>query len=237
MNVRAGFDFELRIGTQDDGHGVSVRSPGGGAESDFSLPFSEAEVEDFLAELDRSRALRDAHTSDFELAKDFGGRLFDALFHGRIVTPFRRSLGLARRDGVQLRIRLRCEDAPGLAQLPWEYLYNRAENDFLALSALTPIVRHIPREAIPPVRVVPPLRILAVVSSPRDYPPLDTVSERSKLERALQESVRGDLLAGGRVMLEWLTKQEGESTLTALQRVLRRGDYHAFHFVGHGRFD
>jgi len=237
MGRQAGFDFELTITAQGERYAVNVRSPVGRAGGDFVPPFSKSEVEDFLLRLDRSRGMRSARASGVELAKDFGGRLYDALFHGQLLTQFRRSVDRAQREGAQLRVRLQLQDAPHLAQLPWEYLYNRAENDFLALSTLTPITRYIRREPISPLRVVPPLRILAVVSAPRDYPPLDAAAERDKLERALRESIRGDLLAGNRMAVEWLTWQEGEPMLVALQRILRRGDYHVFHFIGHGRFE
>jgi hypothetical protein len=237
MKGQTGFDFELTVTAQGEGYAVNARSPVGWAEDDFGLPFSGPEVENFLLKLDRSCGMRDARTSDIELAKDFGGRLFDALLHGQLLALFRRCVDLARREGAHLRIRLQCQDVPHLAQLPWEYLYNRMENDFLALSALTPIVRYVSREPIPPLRVVPPLRILTVVSAPRDYPPLDVAAERNKLERALLGSIHGDLLAGNRVAVEWLDRQESESTLVALQRTLRRGDYHVVHFIGHGHFD
>lgn len=237
MGGQAGFDFELAIMAQDEGYAVSVRSPGGQAGSDFGLPFSQPEVEDFLLKLGHSYGMGGAHTPDVELAKDFGGRLFNALFHDQVSAQFRRSLSLVQREAARLRIRLLLQNASNLAQLPWEYLYNGAENDFLALSTLTPIVRYVPREPILPLRIVSPLRILVAISSPRDYPPLDAMTERDKLERALRESARGDLLAGNRVAVEWLTRQEGESMLVALQRTLRRGDYHVFHFIGHGLFD
>jgi hypothetical protein len=240
MNRQAGFDFELTIKAQGEGYVVSAHSSVGRTEGGFVLPFSESQIDDFLLKLGRSRGMRGAHTPDVELAKDIGERLFNALFHSQLLTQFRRSVGLAQREGAQLRLRLQLQDAPHLAQLPWEYLYNRAENDFLALSALTPIVRYVSHQSVLPlraVRVVPPLRILAAISSPRDYPPLDAAAERGKLERALQESIHGDLLADNRVAVEWLAWQEGEDTLVALQRTLRRGDYHVFHFIGHGQFD
>jgi hypothetical protein len=237
VNGQAGLDFELTIMARGGGYVLNARSPVGRAESDFILPFDEPEVENFLLNLHSSRGVNGERVSDARPAKDFGGRLFNALFHGHLLAQFQRSVDLARREGAQLRIRLQLQDAPHLARLPWEYLYNRVENDFLALSALTPIVRHIPRKPISPLRVVPPLRILVSISNPRDYPPLDVAVERGKMERALRESIRGDLLSGNLVVMEWLTSQEGESTLDALRRTLRRGDYHAFHFIGHGHFD
>ncbi|MCR4405726.1 MAG: CHAT domain-containing protein [Anaerolineae bacterium] len=237
MDWRTALDFEVLIVTLEEGYRVSVHSPAGRAESDFSVPLSESEVEGFLLEMDRSWGVGGGALSAIELAKDCGGRLFNALFRDSILVLFRRSVNLAQREGAPLRVRLQWSDTPQLSRLPWEYLYNPATNDFLALSALTPIIRYVPGEAVRPVRVAPPLRVLGVISSPRDYPPLDIETEQGQLERALRESVRGDLLAGEQVVVEWLTRQEGESTLVALQRVLRRGDYHVFHFIGHGHFD
>lgn len=237
MDWRTALDFEVLITALEKGYRASVRSPAGRAESDFSVPLSGSEVENFFLELDRSYGIGGGSLSAVALAKDCGGRLFNALFRDSILVLLRRSVNLTQREGTPLRIRLQWPDAPQLSQLPWEYLYNPTTNDFLALSALTPIVRYVPGEAVRPVRVVPSLRILGVISSPRDYPSLDTGAEQDQLERALRESGRGDLLAGGRVVVEWLTRQEGESMLVALQRALRRGDYHVFHFIGHGHFD
>src|SRR5262249_21054998 len=76
--------------------------------------------------------------------------------------------------------------------------------------------------------VEPPLRILVMISSPRNYQPLDVEREWSKLEESL-----GELQEQGAAVLERLP----EPTLEALLRRLRRTEYHVFHFVGHGGFD
>jgi hypothetical protein len=128
-----------------------------------------------------------------------------------------------------LRIRLRLRNAPQLADLPWEYLYNSSLNRFLALSVETPLVRFLDLpERVRPVKVSPPIRVLVMISSPTDYPQLNVEAEWKKLTEALN-----DLEHGGRVTLERLD----DATLAALQRRLRQGEYHIFHFVGHGEFD
>jgi CHAT domain-containing protein len=81
---------------------------------------------------------------------------------------------------------------------------------------------------IQPLKIKPPLRVLAMISSPRDYPSLDVAGEWAKLEQAVD-----DLEQRGRVILERLE----DATLSALQQRLRRGEYHIFHFIGHGIFD
>ncbi len=235
MHRQSSLDFELKVTARGEGYVVHARSPLGAAVTEFTRDFLGPDVEDFVLRLSSCGA-GDA-LSDVELAKRVGEQLFVAVFAGEVGTHLQRSMDLARREGTRLCIRLRLQKVPELASLPWEYLYNRTENDFLALSALTPFVRYIAREPIPPLRVVPPLRILLAISMPRDYPPLDAAGERDKLERALRESIQGDLLAENRVQIDLVSRQDGESMLTALQRALRRDDYHIFHFVGHGHFD
>ena len=69
-----------------------------------------------------------------------------------------------------MRIKLRIE-SPELAALPWEYLYDGNRGDYLTLSASTPVVRYIPLpQTMAPLQVQPPLRILAMVVSPRHAP-------------------------------------------------------------------
>jgi hypothetical protein len=72
------------------------------------------------------------------------------------------------------------------------------------------------------------LKILVMMSSPIDYPGLDVEYEWSRLNEAL-----AGLIDGGQVQLERLP----EARLGALQRALRRDEYHVLHFIGHGGFD
>jgi hypothetical protein len=128
-----------------------------------------------------------------------------------------------------LRIRLRFSDCPELAELPWEYLYDRERNRFLCLSDRTPLVRYL--EVVDSVRVVPvtpSLRILVVIANPSDLQQLDSEQEWSNVTAALSE-----LTQQGRVEVVRLE----EPTLGALHRQLRGGNYHIFHFIGHGAFD
>jgi hypothetical protein len=139
------------------------------------------------------------------------------------------SLDEARRQGGGLRIRLRLTEAPELANLPWEYLYNPSRNRFLGLDVETPLIRFLDLpERVEPLTVTPPLRILVMISSPVDFPTLDVEREWQKLQEAL-----ADLTQLGLVALERLR----EARLDLLQRHLRRGEYHILHFIGHGGFE
>jgi len=67
-----------------------------------------------------------------------------------------------------------------------------------------------------------------MISSPSDYLRLDVERERSRLEETLEP-----LIKAGKVRVKWLENP----TLTDLLRCLREGEYHLFHFIGHGGFD
>ncbi len=224
-------DFDIRLEKREQRYAVSViRSPAGEAEGEFVLPFSDLELENLILKVGRTRrGVRHIGSPEWQAARAFGGKLFEAVFKGDVRGCFRSSLDKATLEDKGLRIKLRLLDAPELADLPWEYLYNRPLNRFLSLSAHTPIVRYIELpEPIRPLAVKPPLCILVMVSSPSDYAQLDVEREKANLQEALS-----GLEEHGMVKLEWLE----EATLLALQRRLRRERYHIFHFIGHGEFD
>lgn len=162
-------------------------------------------------------------------AQQVGGQLFEALFRDEVLTCWRRSLDRAQQQGKGLRLRLRLAQTPELANLPWELLYDRSRQRFLALSAETPLVRYMdlpepPPDLTPGLR----LRVLAVIASPQGFPPLDAAREWANLEAAL-----ADLQRRGIVTLDRLAPP----TLEALQGQLQRHEYHILHFLGHGVFD
>ncbi len=158
-----------------------------------------------------------------------GGQLFEAVFRGATETCLRRSLDEAERQGKGLRLRLRLSDAPELANLPWEYLYDRSSDHFLALSRETPLVRYLDLPQSPrDLQGEPKLRVLVVIASPAGYPALDTEREWDNLRSALH-----DLGERGGVALERLDPP----SVGALQAQLLRQEYHILHFLGHGGFD
>ena len=149
-----------------------------------------------------------------------GGELFRAVFQGELLKAFQGCLAKAR-GGPGLRIRLRLNDVPHLAGLPWEYLYDAEGQGFLALSVRTPVVRYLElSEGIGTLLVEPPLRVLAVISTPRGY-------------RELAEADEEPLRRGGLIEVERLARP----TSAALEERLRTGQpVHVLHFVGHGGF-
>ncbi len=224
-------DLDLLIERAPNGYRARViDSPVGQAVNDFTLPFSDLEIENFLLRIGVARrAFRRLETQEMTASKSFGARLFDAVFGGDLRGCLRSSIDEANRQRSGLRIRLRLSDVPELADLPWEFLYNSSINRFLSLSVETPLVRYLELpERVQPLAVTLPLNILVMISSPRGFPPLDVDREWSKLKEALSP-----LESKGLVALERLP----DGTLTTLQRRLRQQTFEVFHFIGHGAFD
>lgn len=218
-------NFDLLI-EREQGYRARVSSPEGEAANSFSMPFSDQELAGFLERVSQPwQSTRAIDSPELDAIKDFGGRLFSAVFDKSVGACFRTSLATASR----LRIRLRLKDVPELAYLPWEYLYDPLVESFLSLSSDTPIVRYMemPRR-IQALGVKPPLRVLVMISSPTDEAKLDVEAEWTKLTKSVEK-----LMKKGSVVLERL----GKATLSALRQRLRQEDVHIFHFIGHGRFD
>lgn len=225
-------DFDLSVERSGDGYCARVlRSPCGEAEHHFTRPLSEIELRDFGSGVVRSRqGMRSANVGDIERVRSYGARLFDTVFGAEVQQCLLDSLREARaRPDTGLRIRLRLNGAPELAELPWEYLYRTSKRQFLALTTNTPIVRYLDlQDSARPVAVKPPLRILAMISSPSDADPLDAEAEWANLEKAV-----ADLQGRGQVVLHKLET----ATLDALRWQLREEAYHVFHYVGHAGYD
>ena len=222
------FDLEISPGDGQFYPVAVLSSPAGEARTEMELPLSFEDLREWLFELDI------VLFGDMEgivaprLDWSFGSLLFDALFAGDIRTRYDISRQMAREKGAGLRIKLRIND-PELAILPWELLYDARTDEFLALSRHTPVVRYLevgrPAQAL---QVRPPLRVLSMVSSPRDLEPLDVETERARMEQAL-----APLVEQGRVELVWLE----EPTWRALQEAMQAGPWHIFHFIGHATDD
>jgi hypothetical protein len=162
------------------------------------------------------------------MLRDFGARLFSALFDGDVLSRYAESVGTARaKDEKGLRIRLHIE-APDLAGLPWELMYNREKREFLGLSKQALITRyiHVPRPPAP-LHTDHPLRILISIASPEDLLKLDSGAEVARIEQALAVPLEHDLVQ---------FKVLHNTTTRALQKALL-DPYHVLHIIGHGTFD
>ena len=227
-------DFELEIGPGEAGeYPVAViRSPAGEVRLTMQFPFDGPTLTNRLQALEiallrSSGTRRRAATREEQVVEQFGRELSEAVLAGEVRVLFDVSRREAFEQDLGLRLKLRIQ-APDLAVIPWEFLYDSREGEYLALARGTPVVRYLELpQPIKPLTVMPPLQILGMIASPRDQDPLDTDRERKRLETAV-----GPLQKQGRVALTWV---EGE-TWRDLQRAMRTGEWHIFHFIGHGAF-
>jgi hypothetical protein len=225
-------DIELEISAGGAGtYMVAARSPSGEATATMRLPFDEAEIQSHLRALQTALLLSTARTrrviSEVEQpVRQFGAALFDTLIAGDVRVLVGASRDRAAHEGKRLRLVLRIRP-PELSRLPWEFLYNTGTDEYLALTM--PLLRY--PEVLEPRRALeasPPLEILGMVALPSDRDPLDVEEEQQWLEAALV-----DLERAGQVRLTWI----GGQTWRDLQRAMRQGRWHVFHFIGHGGFD
>ncbi len=227
------FELEIQLGSGRDYPVVVLHSPAGEAHAVMHFPFDQLALESRLDKLQiallRSGGARRSVLSDEEKAvQDFGQALFEAVFTGEVRNRYDVSCERAVQKEQGLRLKLRIQ-APELAALPWEFLYDPRQAEYICLSRNTPLVRYLElQQPIQSLKVTPPLRILGVIASPSDLPPLDVARERERVERAV-----AGLRAQGLAELTWSAGQ----TWRDLQREMQGGPWHILHFVGHGGFD
>lgn len=228
-------DFEIEVEPGTDGsYPVEVtRSPAGEAHGILRLPYDASQLTDQLREVElailRSGARRRRVVSaELTTVRGFGSALFTALLPEEIRTAFQISRREAADRGVGLRVKLRI-NPPEIAALPWEFLYDASEDEYLCLERSSPLVRYLelPR-ACETLTISPPLQILGMVAAPSDQDPVDVAHEQRRLAEALAA-----LTARGLVTVEWVEDQ----TWRGLQRALRRRNWNVFHFIGHGLYD
>lgn len=218
-------NVDLAFSRRGASYGLALTSDGAHASGRFTMPHTHDELERF-------RAARDSNepASATDAVKLFGGKLFQALFKGRIGTAFRSIEATSGTSSAGLRLRLFLADTPELMNVPWEYLYDRSLNRFLCLSKNTAIVRYLDvPTTIRPLVVAPPLRILVVLPKPGDLPALDLEREWDALNDSLAEPI-----SRGQVSLERLMPA---SVASLRRRMRRKSPVHVFHFAGHGLFD
>ena len=142
-------DFDLEIGPgQGREYPVAVlRSPAGEAREVMRFPFDELQLDSRLKDLQiallRSGGRRRQILSSEEQAvQAFGRALFNALFAAEVRSRYDVSQSKAAEQDRGLRVKLRIT-APELAALPWEFLYDSRQADFVCMSRNTPLVRYL----------------------------------------------------------------------------------------------
>ncbi len=227
------FELEITAGSRRQYPVAVIRSVAGEAHETMPFPFTEQALAYQLLTLENALLRsggkrRQILSSEGQTVQNFGRALFDALFIGEVRNRYAVSQSEALRQSKGLRVKLRIQP-PELAALPWEFLYDVSLGEYICLSRNTPIVRYLELPQPPrPVTITPPLSLLGMASSPKDLPELDLAREKQRVEAALE-----GLRTRGLVKLTWLPGRSWQE----LQRAMRSGPWHIFHFIGHGGFD
>lgn len=159
-----------------------------------------------------------------------GEELFRALFQGKTLSLFERSLDDLEvdADGI-FRLELTFDPSDPqvalLQSLPWELLRKPDAPVFLALDRQRSIVRYLLVDRRISAAPKPKkLRILAVAAEPRlsGAPYLDLEGELRNLRSAVEESQNLELI------------ELQSATLAALHHALVKHECHVLHFLGHG---
>jgi CHAT domain/WD domain, G-beta repeat len=226
-------DFRVEIGMcGPDGYGVILRPLDGGEETaTMRLPVSGSQLDALAgripgAVITSSVMTRDGIFTAEQPVKQLGTLLFEALLGdgGRALLSVSRNQ--AARQGGQLRLVLQIGPAE-LARLPWEFMFDSRAEEYICLS--TPLIRYpLVLKPVLPMLVTPPLRILGMVAGPSDQGQLATAEEVARLEGAVTDLVRKELIE-----LHWVNGQ----TWRDLQDSMLHGPWHVFHFIGHGATD
>lgn len=173
-----------------------------------------------------SRVAPRSRASDESLVRHAGRTLFQALLgNADVGQRYRAALAVAAVHHARLHIVLRIADSR-LSALPWEMMYDDAAGGYVC--RLEQLVRHVGVSSpMPSLPAGPPLRILGIVSSPRDLPRLNVEKEKRHLEGIVSRT------SDGRAALSWAPA----ASWADLHDMLLSGTWHIVHFIGHGTFD
>jgi Tol biopolymer transport system component len=226
-------DFDLEIEVAGAGYTVQVLAAFGVGElppQPFALPLDLAQLphdrSDVAGYIAQARVTRLSGNQELLHARELGGALFDHLFTREVLACFTESRAkLAPNQILRLRLRL----PPALVSLPWELLYDRRKDEFLALAPDLTLVRY-PELPTPiaPLQTEGALQIVAVLASPQGYRPIKLEREQRRIELALKQP-----LEAGQIALDII---RGPDTLGQLRARLRR-PVHVLHILCHGDID
>ncbi len=203
-------------------------------------PGELAELQALVDEYDAS-ILGPSPPESRSLAERIGTRLFRLLTPGDVGRSLREALILLDREredtdaGQRIRLSFGSTESydPAIAALPWELLRDpRAGGRFIGGESQTQVVRYLDvTRKIKPLRVAPPLKVLAIFASPEGgLPPIRLQVQQAQLERAAAASA-------GRLEIHRLDPPTLEALRSTLGRHAAEGrPFHAVHFLGHGEF-
>ncbi|MFN6933655.1 MAG: CHAT domain-containing protein [Tsuneonella sp.] len=172
--------------------------------------------------------------ADLPTLKDIGERLLETVFDlaakgdGPHEGP--KIIGaledrIADNDGIEIEVDL--TRAPELSGIPWESLYLRSRDRFLAIGTTSNIVRKLNAQSELPPPIERPIRILVVAANPKAD--LDTGAELGNIERRIAE-----LVAEGSTDFEIQSLPNAKRD--DLRKKINAWKPHVIHYIGHSAF-
>ena len=211
---------DLSVRVQEDGDVLAFSNFG---ESHGRLNLNPDEILPLLQSIEEDK-------TDAELLKRLGNILFNAIFYKNISNQFAAVKAGAENAGRGVRLRLIFE-SPQMAAIPWEFLYDESTNTFLANDPKTALSRYIDvplkKHDIKPANL--PLRMLLVISGPKNLDPLDSAGEEKLIKKALEK-----LISTNMIEIDTITNATIDSIYQRLSESER--PYNVLHFIGHGIF-
>jgi hypothetical protein len=171
--------------------------------------------------------------ADSKGIQEIGSRLFDCVFQPEIYELYKDALEEALVNGNQVYIKL-CVEAPELSYLPWEAMFDKRRLFHLCCYQPTPFARVASmRELDLHIYEEPPLRVLCMVSAPKDF--IGTPYElRTDAEQAALDLALAPLTKDGQVKL----CPTASGTFRELKTRIVKGDqgkrWDVFLYIGHG---
>jgi CHAT domain len=171
--------------------------------------------------------------ADSKGIQQIGSRMFDCVFQPEIYELYKDALEEALVNRNQLYIKL-CVEAPELSYLPWEAMFDKRRLFHLCCYQPTPFARVASmRELDLHIYEEPPLRVLCMVSAPKDF--IGTPYElRTDAEQAALDLALAPLTKDGQVKL----CPTASGTFRELKTRIVKGDqgkrWDVFLYIGHG---
>ena len=215
--------FELNIHSTETGYVLQASTSSAG--ETIAALSADAPFEELLTLME---GVQGGTVTQAEL-QELGERLYASVLPAELEALYRESVGAARERGERLAFRLLVEPVE-LAGLPWEILYDKQDQTFLALSDRFTFARTITVEE--PARdtsVEAPLRVLVLAAGSTDSDAgaaLDTVGEIAAIQAAFAEKIQA-----GAVSLEVIQRLEFD----AIRARLKAFSPHVLHIVGHAQ--
>jgi len=197
--------------------------------------------------------LRQGRLNDRDEYQILGENLYTILFANKIGAELKAAF---QQTGLEfVRVELEFEEGrEDLASLPWEYVYLPADEDgggyFLAQKKKVVLTRRLRMEKSRSLRIdKPPLKVLFVASSPKERVRNSRTGQEEEIEYRVEYEKVLELMKGFdpetikvTELLPYETDEKsGQPTTRATWQnfvaTLENEEFHAIHFLGHGRWD